>query len=69
MGSGCGRRPKSYGILMSNREVMFFDTQLMSQNVTAFLMDQNRQFEDAVSGLTYAKESLDPARYVDSKVS
>ncbi|KAI0940563.1 hypothetical protein AcW1_003726 [Taiwanofungus camphoratus] len=62
MGSGCGRRPKSYGILMSNREVMFFDTQLMSQNVTAFLMDQNRQFEDAVSGLTYAKESLDPAR-------
>jgi len=25
-------------------------------------MDQNRQFDDAVYGLNYAKESLDPAR-------
>ncbi|THG95558.1 hypothetical protein EW026_g6123 [Hermanssonia centrifuga] len=33
-----------------------------AMNVTAFLMDQNRQFEDAIHGLTYAKESLDPAR-------
>lgn len=28
-------------------------------------MDQNRQFEDAIHGLTYAKESLDPARCVE----
>ncbi|EMD37772.1 hypothetical protein CERSUDRAFT_73593 [Gelatoporia subvermispora B] len=33
-----------------------------AMNVTAFLMDQNRQFEDAVHGLKYAKDSLDPAR-------
>lgn len=27
-------------------------------------MNQNQQFQDAVDRLTYAKESLDPARYV-----
>lgn len=32
------------------------------QNITAFLMDQNRQFQVAVDRLNYAKESLDPAR-------
>ena len=32
------------------------------QNITAFLMNQNRQFEDAIVGLNYARESLDPAR-------
>jgi hypothetical protein len=32
------------------------------QNITAFLMDQNQQFQDTVYGLNYAKESLDPAR-------
>lgn len=31
-------------------------------NITAFLMNQNQQFEDVMKGLTYAKESLDPAR-------
>ncbi|EIW78720.1 MED14-domain-containing protein [Coniophora puteana RWD-64-598 SS2] len=31
-------------------------------NITAFLMTQNQQFEDVMRGLTYAKESLDPAR-------
>lgn len=31
-------------------------------NITAFLMNQNQQFEDAMDGLNYAKESLDPAR-------
>ncbi|KAL4077046.1 mediator complex subunit MED14-domain-containing protein [Scleroderma yunnanense] len=31
-------------------------------NITAFLMNQNQQFQDAVDRLTYAKESLDPAR-------
>ncbi|KZT67209.1 MED14-domain-containing protein [Daedalea quercina L-15889] len=33
-----------------------------AMNITAFLMDQNRQFEEAIHGLKYAKESLDPAR-------
>ena len=27
-------------------------------------MTQNQQFGDAIHGLTYAKECLDPARYV-----
>ncbi|OAX41796.1 MED14-domain-containing protein [Rhizopogon vinicolor AM-OR11-026] len=31
-------------------------------NITAFLMNQNQQFEDVMRGLTYAKDSLDPAR-------
>ncbi|KAI0248188.1 mediator complex subunit MED14-domain-containing protein [Lactifluus subvellereus] len=31
-------------------------------NITGFLMNQNRQFDDAVHGLTYARDSLDGAR-------
>ncbi|KAF8909892.1 MED14-domain-containing protein [Mucidula mucida] len=31
-------------------------------NVTAFLMNQNRQFADAVGGINFAREGLDPAR-------
>ncbi|KAF5386160.1 hypothetical protein D9615_002363 [Tricholomella constricta] len=31
-------------------------------NITAFLMTQNHQFEGAMDGLKYARESLDPAR-------
>ncbi|KAG6920079.1 hypothetical protein DXG01_010147 [Tephrocybe rancida] len=31
-------------------------------NITAFLMTQNHQFEGAMEGLKYARESLDPAR-------
>ncbi|KAG6857788.1 hypothetical protein H0H87_004204 [Tephrocybe sp. NHM501043] len=34
----------------------------MFQNITAFLMTQNHQFEGAMEGLKYARESLDPAR-------
>ncbi|KAI8975875.1 MED14-domain-containing protein [Trametes punicea] len=33
-----------------------------AMNITAFLMDQNRQFEEAVMGLKYGRDSLDPAR-------
>lgn len=33
-----------------------------SQNVTAFLMNQNRQFADVITGLNFAREGLDPAR-------
>lgn len=33
-----------------------------AQNVTAFLMDQNRQFEEAINGLKFARDGLDPAR-------
>ncbi|KAF8904360.1 mediator complex subunit MED14-domain-containing protein [Gymnopilus junonius] len=31
-------------------------------NITAFLMNQNQQFEDTIRALNFAKESLDPAR-------
>ncbi|TFY52257.1 hypothetical protein EVG20_g10628 [Dentipellis fragilis] len=31
-------------------------------NITAFLMNQNRQFDEVIHGLKYAKDSLDPAR-------
>jgi mediator of RNA polymerase II transcription subunit 14 len=33
------------------------------KNITAFLMNQNRQFEDVIRGLTDARDSLDGARY------
>ena len=35
----------------------------LAKNITAFLMAQNQQFEDAINALTHAKQSLDPARY------
>jgi hypothetical protein len=38
---------------------------IIFQNITAFLMNQNQQFEDVMNGLTYAKEILNPARYSD----
>jgi mediator of RNA polymerase II transcription subunit 14 len=33
------------------------------KNITAFLMNQNRQFEDVIHGITDARDSLDGARY------
>ncbi len=33
------------------------------KNITGFLMNQNRQFEDVILGLTDARDSLDGARY------
>ncbi|THV06734.1 MED14-domain-containing protein [Dendrothele bispora CBS 962.96] len=38
------------------------DTVQKCMNITAFLMDQNHQFESAIHGLTWARQSLDPAR-------
>lgn len=38
-------------------------TYLPMKNITAFLMNQNRQFEDVIRGLTDARDSLDGARY------
>jgi len=34
------------------------------KNITAFLMNQNRQFDDVVRELTYVRDSLDGARYI-----
>ncbi|ESK91030.1 hypothetical protein Moror_16335 [Moniliophthora roreri MCA 2997] len=50
---------KLYAIAKWSRDA---DTVQKCMNITAFLMDQNRQFEDAIVGLNYARESLDPAR-------
>ncbi|KAF7315273.1 Mediator of RNA polymerase II transcription subunit 14 [Mycena indigotica] len=38
------------------------DTVQKCMNITAFLMNQNQQFEDCIVGLHYAKDSLDPSR-------
>ncbi|KAI9567227.1 mediator complex subunit MED14-domain-containing protein [Boletus coccyginus] len=38
------------------------ETVQMCMNITAFLMNQNQQFESVIGGLTYSRESLDPAR-------
>ena len=35
-----------------------------AMNITAFLMDQNQQFEESTQGIIYAKDSLAPARLV-----
>ncbi|KAK7045730.1 mediator complex subunit [Paramarasmius palmivorus] len=50
---------KLYAVAKWSRDA---DTVQKCMNITAFLMDQNRQFEDAIMGLNYARESLDPAR-------
>lgn len=50
---------KLYAVVKWARDA---DVVQKAMNVTAFLMDQNRQFEDAINGLKYARDSLDPAR-------
>ncbi|KAJ7502829.1 mediator complex subunit MED14-domain-containing protein [Mycena galericulata] len=50
---------KLYAVVKWSRDA---DTVQKCMNITAFLMNQNQQFEDAIRGLNYAKESLDPAR-------
>ncbi|KAJ7128933.1 mediator complex subunit MED14-domain-containing protein [Mycena crocata] len=50
---------KLYAVVKWSRDA---DTVQKCMNITAFLMNQNQQFEDSMRGLTYAKESLDPAR-------
>ncbi|KAJ8076986.1 mediator complex subunit [Marasmius tenuissimus] len=50
---------KLYAVVKWARDA---DTVQKCMNITAFLMDQNRQFEEALVGLNYARESLDPSR-------
>ncbi|KAJ6558514.1 mediator complex subunit MED14-domain-containing protein [Mycena vulgaris] len=50
---------KLYAVVKWSRDA---DTVQKCMNITAFLMNQNQQFEDSMRGLNYAKESLDPAR-------
>ena len=40
-----------------------FTTYSPPQNITAFLLTQNQQFEDVIEALKNAKVALDPARY------
>jgi mediator of RNA polymerase II transcription subunit 14 len=41
----------------------------VSQNITAFLLNQNRQFGDSIEALNEARKSLDPARFSNSFIS
>ncbi|KAJ7755751.1 mediator complex subunit MED14-domain-containing protein [Mycena maculata] len=50
---------KLYAVVKWSRDA---DTVQKCMNITAFLMNQNQQFEDSIHGLNYAKESLDPSR-------
>ncbi|CAK5281368.1 unnamed protein product [Mycena citricolor] len=50
---------KLYAVVKWSRDA---DTVQKCMNITAFLMNQNQQFEDVIHRLNYAKESLDPAR-------
>ncbi|THH13385.1 hypothetical protein EW146_g6822 [Bondarzewia mesenterica] len=50
---------KLYAVAKWSRDA---DVVQKCMNITAFLMNQNRQFEDVIKGLKYAKDSLDPAR-------
>jgi hypothetical protein len=57
-----GHRPEMYGVYASSLHGSTSDIPPM-KNITAFLMNQNRQFEDVIRGLTDARDSLDGARY------
>ncbi|TFY81803.1 hypothetical protein EWM64_g2210 [Hericium alpestre] len=50
---------KMYAVAKWSRDA---DIVQKCMNITAFLMNQNGQFEDVIHGLKYAKDSLDPAR-------
>ncbi|KAG5652469.1 hypothetical protein H0H81_004877 [Sphagnurus paluster] len=50
---------KLYAVAKWSRDA---ETVQKCMNITAFLMTQNHQFEGAMDGLKYARESLDPAR-------
>ena len=57
-----GHCPEMYGVYASLLHGSTSNLPPM-KNITAFLMNQNRQFEDVVRGLTDARDSLDGARY------
>ncbi|OBZ68191.1 Mediator of RNA polymerase II transcription subunit 14 [Grifola frondosa] len=50
---------KLYAVVKWARDA---DVVQKAMNVTAFLMDQNEQFEQAMNGLKFARDGLDPAR-------
>lgn len=58
------RGSEGYGTCVVCMLVSRVEAHAPVQNITAFLMDQNRQFEEAIMGLKYGRDSLDPARYV-----
>ena len=60
-----GRRhsPEMHGAQTSHLVLGGISDSLPKKNITAFLMNQNRQFDDVINGLTYARNSLDGARY------
>jgi len=59
-----GHRPEVHGMFAPL--LVLRDTYNLHpmKNITAFLMNQNRQFDDVVRELTYVRDSLDGARYI-----
>ena len=63
MVAGRGHRPEMHGVWPFRFVLGNASNWPLLKNITAFLMNQNRQFEDVIRGLTYARDSLDGARY------
>lgn len=61
VGARCEHCAEVHGTFVFLTSILVNDAKLF-QNITAFLMTQNQQFEGAIVRLNYAKESLDPAR-------
>lgn len=58
----CGRCSEMHGNVQ--HELLPRLVVYATQNITAFLMGQNQQFEDVIQALKVAKDALDPARQV-----
>ena len=65
MGKGRGCCTESNGTLLSTGNANTKDSSMVCKNITAFLLEQNRQFEEGVGRIDYAKDILAPAKLVD----
>ncbi len=61
--AGLRHCPKMHGMQTSHLLRCGTSNLFLTKNITGFLMNQNRQFDDVIHGLTYARDSLDGARY------
>lgn len=64
--AGCRRRSEVHGNMYN---IPTSHPIHVAQNITAFLMGQNQQFEDVTRALRNARDMLDPARQVKSSPS
>ena len=56
-------RSEMHGVQTSFLVIGGISDSLPTKNITAFLMNQNRQFDDVSHALTASRDSLDGARY------